>query len=249
MATTNEYLQQLQNDKATLVNNLNEQGIKANDDETFTTLCPKVGLLKNEKFKATLEGKLTPIRVPPNVSGSFTPKWYLTLDKLDILNGSFGTMSVYGTTGFFDGFLGSEINMTNFKINPTDVKYLFAGCRGLITLNMLGIDLGRLNDISGMFNNNVNLTNITFGYDYGKGFSQTSQANYRSYTLDFNQSKLLTHDSLMDIGNKLYDLNLTYDVANGGTLKTQQVIIGPDNIAKLSIEEITIFTSKGFNVL
>ena len=42
MATTNDYLTQLVNDKETLVNNLVEKGVEANANETFTSLVPKV---------------------------------------------------------------------------------------------------------------------------------------------------------------------------------------------------------------
>ena len=42
MATTAEYLTQLQTDKTTLVTNLVAKGVDATNDETFTTLVPKV---------------------------------------------------------------------------------------------------------------------------------------------------------------------------------------------------------------
>lgn len=42
MATTSDYLTQLQADKQTLVNNLIEKGVEANTNETFTSLVPKV---------------------------------------------------------------------------------------------------------------------------------------------------------------------------------------------------------------
>lgn len=42
MATTADYLTQLQADKQTLVNNLVEKGVEATNDETFTSLVPKV---------------------------------------------------------------------------------------------------------------------------------------------------------------------------------------------------------------
>lgn len=42
MATTSDYLTQLQEDKKTLVKNLNSLGVDASNDETFTTLVPKV---------------------------------------------------------------------------------------------------------------------------------------------------------------------------------------------------------------
>ena len=42
MATTADYLTQLQADKQTLVDNLVAKGVEASNDETFTTLAPKV---------------------------------------------------------------------------------------------------------------------------------------------------------------------------------------------------------------
>jgi hypothetical protein len=47
---------------------------------------------------------------------------------------------------------------------------------------------------------------------------------------------------------RLYDLNLTYNVENGGTLKTQTVDLHADVIAKLTPEEIAIATDKGWTV-
>lgn len=42
MATIEQLLSQLENDKNTLVNNLNTKGVTATDEETFTSLVPKV---------------------------------------------------------------------------------------------------------------------------------------------------------------------------------------------------------------
>ena len=42
MATTEQYLTQLQADKQALVNNLVEKGVEATNEETFTSLVPKV---------------------------------------------------------------------------------------------------------------------------------------------------------------------------------------------------------------
>lgn len=81
----------------------------------------------------------------------------------------------------------------------------------------------------------------------GKAFTSKSN-NYSSYTLSVNLSNKLTHESLMNIINGLYDLNLTYDVANGGTLYTQRVRLGGTNLNKLTEEEIQIATSKGWTL-
>ena len=59
MATTAEYLTQLQTDKATLVTNLVAKGVDATNDETFTSLVPKVANIQggvdiNDYFKPTI---------------------------------------------------------------------------------------------------------------------------------------------------------------------------------------------------
>lgn len=46
MATTADYLTQLQADKQTLIDNLVAKGVEASNDETFTTLVPKVAEIK-----------------------------------------------------------------------------------------------------------------------------------------------------------------------------------------------------------
>ena len=66
--------------------------------------------------------------------------------------------------------------------------------------------------------------------------------------LNLSTSSNLTYDSLMSVINNLYDLNLTYDVANGGTLYTQKFSVGSTNLAKLTAEEIAIATNKGWTV-
>ena len=44
------------------------------------------------------------------------------------------------------------------------------------------------------------------------------------------------------------DKHTSYDVANGGTLYTQQLVLGSTNMAKLTAEEIAIATNKGWTV-
>lgn len=66
--------------------------------------------------------------------------------------------------------------------------------------------------------------------------------NKREYTLDLSYSPLLTHDSLMNIINNLYDIK-----SKG--VKPQTLQLGDTNKAKLTAEEIAIATNKGWNVI
>lgn len=75
----------------------------------------------------------------------------------------------------------------------------------------------------------------------GKAYDPTHDANALFYGLDLSYSKKLTHESLMNVINNLYD------IASKG-VATQKLIIGNDNKAKLTAEEIAIATNKGWNV-
>ena len=129
----------------------------------------------------------------------------------------------------------------------------FYNCKALVNLDLSTWDLGNLagaaysTSVENMFYGCTALTNLTFGTDLGKGFTATS-ANFLYSHLNLSSCTALTHDSLMDVINKLYDLNLTYDVANGGTLYTQKLTLGSTNLAKLTEDEIAIATNKGWTV-
>ena len=90
------------------------------------------------------------------------------------------------------------------------------------------------------------IINLQFGYNLGKSYTENSD-NYYEYTLALSSNDITT-SSLMSIINGLYDLNLTYDVANGGTLYTQKLVLGATNLAKLTAEEISLATAKGWTV-
>jgi hypothetical protein len=62
-----------------------------------------------------------------------------------------------------------------------------------------------------------------------------------SYKLDLSTCTNLTHDSLMNVINKLYDIK-------GKGCKNQALVLGTTNLAKLTSTEIEIATAKGWNV-
>lgn len=77
--------------------------------------------------------------------------------------------------------------------------------------------------------------------DLGKAYSTSQSANYSYYKLDLSYCTALTHDSLMNVINKLYD------IATKGC-NTQALVLGSTNLAKLTEEEIAIATNKGWTV-
>lgn len=128
-------------------------------------------------------------------------------------------------------------------INVENFNSTFYGCSNLKTLGVVNAE--KANNINQALYGKYGMALQNFGgfKDLGKNYTQKT-ANYSVYKLDLSKATKLTHESLMNVINNLYDLNLTYDVANGGTLYTQQLLLGSTNLAKLTAEEIAIATAK-----
>ena len=142
------------------------------------------------------------------------------------------------------------INCSNLETlelyNTQNVINLDVMCDGCISLKKLTVeDCSSVISSFCMYNNASNLEEVYGFKNYGKGFTEQKN-NYNNYGLYFNKSNKLTHDSIIEILNNIYDLNLTYDVANGGTLYTQILMLGSTNLAKLTDEEKAIATMKGW---
>lgn len=133
-------------------------------------------------------------------------------------------------------------------INTIAVKLLNAFCRGCTNLKTISLNgLDKCTDISYVVWDCKKLENIDGFINLGKAYTKESE-NTWAYGLDLTTNTLLTHESLWNVINGLYDLSLTYNVANGGTLYTQSLKLGSINLAKLTTEEIAIATTKGWTV-
>lgn len=102
-------------------------------------------------------------------------------------------------------------------------------------------------DITDIFRKSVNLTTIEGFYNLGMAYNQSTKY-YSKYTLNLVYLTNLTYESLMNVINGLYDLNISYKVAEGGTLYRQKVIMSSASIAKLTNDEIAIATNKGWDI-
>ena len=123
--------------------------------------------------------------------------------------------------------------------NVTTMYAMFQYCQNLITVPKL--NASKVVVISNIFGNCNNLTNLGGLENLGQAYDPTKSANYSSYTLYLSTSNKLTHDSLMNVINNLYDIK-----SKG--CNPQSLVLGSTNISKLSAEEIAIATNKGFNV-
>jgi len=132
--------------------------------------------------------------------------------------------------------------------NCENFRVMFYMLWNMTDLNLSSFDLSKATNVNNMLGMCNKLVNLKSFKNLGKGYTQKS-SNYSNYTMDLSGAYNLSHESLMDIiENGLYDLNLTYDTANGGTLYTQKLQLGSSNMARLTAEEIAIATNKGWTV-
>ena len=179
----------------------------------------------------------------------------ISLDGLTTVNDLFkGIEVIYdldltNITTMFAGFSSSYPKLKTLTLKNTGHitgwNQCFSGCAALTDL--CEIDASGALNVSNVFQGCTSLTNFGGFKDLGKSFLFTME-NYSSYTLDVSACPL-THESLMNIINKLYDLNISYSTVNNGDLYRQKLILGTDNMAKLTEEEIAIATNKGWTVL
>ena len=118
----------------------------------------------------------------------------------------------------------------------TNMYWLFRSCSSLTSLPLLNAE--SVTAVTQMLHSCKSLA--TFGglQNLGQAYLTTQATNYGAYKLDLSSCSKLIHDSLMNVINNLYD------IATKG-VKTQQLVLGSTNIAKLTAEEIAIATNKG----
>lgn len=123
--------------------------------------------------------------------------------------------------------------------NSTTFQYMFYHCTSITTIPQL--DASKCTIFFSAFNSCEKLTNFGGLLNAGEAYLTSVSANSSNYALDFNGINKLTHDSLMNVINGLYD------IATKGC-NTQKLTLGSTNLAKLTAEEIAIATNKGWTV-
>ena len=129
--------------------------------------------------------------------------------------------------------------------NVTSMNGMFRECENLITIPALNAE--KVTDIDGVLSYTSSLTNLGGFINLGMAYDTNKDANYSGYTLLLGRlygesySKNLTHESLMNIINNLYDIKTK-------GCNAQKLILGTTNLKKLTSEEIAIATNKGWTV-
>lgn len=139
-------------------------------------------------------------------------------------------------TNYYQTFYGcialKEIVGLNVN-NITNYYMAFYNCRNINNLEQLNGN--KVTNVKNTFSLTYALENFGGILNLGKAYTSTT-VNYANYTLNLSSSPL-THESLMNVINGLY------------TIKTaQSLVLGANNLAKLTSDEIAIATSKGWNV-
>ena len=173
MATTNDYLTQLQNDKATLVDNLITKGVTASDDETFTELVPKVlNIQGSSNFQITdarslfiegarldiLDDLLNLCKNTTNCSNMFV----MCSDLISLNLNNFDTSKVTNMMGMFSECSSLiSLNLSNFDTsNVVDMNSMFSGCSSLKSIDVSNFDTSNVVDMNSMFSECSSLTSI-----------------------------------------------------------------------------------------
>lgn len=116
---------------------------------------------------------------------------------------------------------------------------VFHNCTNLVDLSAFYCE--KVNDIrESCFSGCRNLTNFDGLINLGKAYT-THTVDYSNNTLNLSELSKLTHSSLVNI------INGVYDIASIG-VASQRLILGSTNLAKLTSEEIAVATNKGWTV-
>lgn len=123
--------------------------------------------------------------------------------------------------------------------NTRNIGNMFQGCKKLTTIPLL--NASKMTAINYSFAYCSNLTNFGGLENIGEAYSTTQSANYTYYSLILSESRKLTHESLLNVINNLYDIKTK-------GCNAQKLVLGTSNLAKLTAEEIAIATEKGWTV-
>lgn len=168
----------------------------------------------------------------------------------------------------FDGFQRlEELNLADVS----EVKYMESLCHGCTSLTKVAIlNTIKTTNMRNMFNGCVSLKEVeelqgektiivedmfngcenleTFGgiKNLGKSYLSFYASGYSNYTFDLSYCTKLSYESLMNVLNGLYDIS-------SKKVKTQNIILGETNLAKLQATEegqqaIITATNKGWEV-
>lgn len=219
-----------------------------------------LNLAAGRNFRDLKYLRIIPDVIIANTEGSNMFYGCTNLEK--ILNLSFSLNLYYVSNMFRSCSNLKEAPLFNTG-NVTDFSFMFYGCGQLKTVpqydthsgtnftNMFNsctrlykiplLDFSNAQNIGSLLGSTTNLTLLGGFKNLGQGYSTTTSPSSSNHKLQMNNAPLITHDSLMNVINNLYD------IASKG-VASQSLQIGDINLAKLTAEEISVATDKGWTV-
>lgn len=253
------------------VEEINTTEISINPSDTEKVVTPEAPYNGFSKVTVGAQSGIDPAEyfngnyTSVNTTGVTSGGWRYAIKKMPKIT---IPSNVTNLTYFFAGYMGEELpyfdtsnvtNMYNFcrgasnlKIFPNynmskvmSINSIFYSANNLVSVGELdGSSLENINNA--FYGTKNNFTDFGGIKNLGKAYNTSYTANTSEYTLNLVYCPNLTHDSLMNVINGLYD------IASAGA-NPQKLSLGSTNLAKLEATEegrqaIENATNKGWNV-
>ena len=162
---------------------------------------------------------------------------------LDTIANNLNTSAVADMSYMFSSQYGR--NDTNYVLNfdtSNVVKFIsmFGWSYGK-KVSIPTIDFSKATNIYGMFGGINGVVELNDHHNLGKAYLTSASANSSNYELDISRFTDTPKENLIEIINGLYDIKTK-------GVKSQQLILGSTNLAKLTSEEINGAVQKGWTV-
>lgn len=261
MGTLVEKINYLKETKTAIKNAIVAKGVSVSDTNTFRSYAGKIGSIKvgspsqEKSINVTENGSvavtpdsgylLSKVNVNVNVASSgggsknnafmdfskYTNEAYLykLISSIDV--SSFDTSSVTRMKNMFNNFSGlTSLDLRSFYTsNVTDMSFMFNNCLSLQSLDLSSFDTSKVTSMNKILSYCSKLQTLILGNNWA------SKANITSFDLSYCSA--LTHDSLVDIMNKLATRT------NSPTIK-----LSTESKNLLSDSEKAIATGKGWTI-
>jgi surface protein len=238
MPTIQEQINQLKIDKQNLVNILNNMGVEANDNETFTSLTPKVGTIAG---KEDLTNELTTYDSELTIQDNNLASIYEALENKGVIATKYKPRHI--SFYYYDGTeLNEEIANLDTS-NVTNMKNVFGYCGNLTSLDLSTFDTSNVTDMFYMFNycqklmnvdlssfNTNNVTNISGMFRFCRKLTSLDLSNFNTSNVT-NMSQMFyycTSLKKIDIRNFTFDKVTSYNSIFGDVPADCEIIVKDD---------------------
>ena len=151
MATTQDYINQLKIDKENLVSMLNNMGVEASNNETFTSLTPKVGKIVSNSILQDKSVEIT----ENGTTNIVADEGYNGLGNVEVITNVASSGGKYAPKFIsFSYYDGTELNeeTTNLDTsNLTRMWRMFYACNNLNELNISHFNTSNVTDMESTF--------------------------------------------------------------------------------------------------